>query len=105
MSRINKKTLISILEKASRGSCPVLPMQKLEEFTNGKLVGMAMGTGILLKMFVEEEIITEGEYDRLNSVLSNRDIEDVLRERQDAKDLEEEMRKLEEGLEDPTTGE
>lgn len=98
MSRIGKKELFKTLETAARMACPVLPIQKLEEFTCGKLVGMAMGTGILFKMLRDEGILSDLDYDKLDCLLSNRTLEDVMAERKAQEEMKAQMEALEKGI-------
>lgn len=90
-----KKRLFTILKEQARVASPVLPTQKLEEFTIGKMSGIAIGTAILFQRLNEEEWITPEQLETLDCILSNRTVEDVRAERAEQEEMNRKMQELE----------
>ena len=104
MSKIDRRELLDVLAKSARKSCPVLPTQDMKGFGTGKLVGRAEGVAILFLDMQHAGLLDEDEILTLNCLLSNRDKEEVLKEREEAKKLQESIEKFEEeGLQQEPT--
>lgn len=89
-----KKRLMTICRDLARNASPVLPTQKLEEFTIGKMSGVAIGTAIVFKVLSQEGYLTEEQLETLDCILSNRDVEAVRAERAEAEELNKQMEAL-----------
>ena len=102
MSKKFTRAMFEVLKESARTACPVLPVQKLEEFTCGKLTGIAVGTALVFKRLAEAGYLVDSQMEELDCLLSNRDVEAVRQERIYQQELQENMTALEEGIKPET---